>query len=218
MGHDLAAGEAAMTLSLAARAYLLGCDSDGGRVRRRGDAALFVRAAALTDLLLRGRLRVAGGRVSASGAGPTGDLLLDDVLAGLADEGPTRWKRLLRQGSADTLHSLEQQLVAAGVLHSRVTPLWRRTVVRLAERAPADAVRATVDNALTAPLSEVDARAAALTALAAATRIGFTRRSARRHADRLRALDEVAGSVVPEVRAVVRGLRRRRTALIASSS
>ncbi|MEV4599644.1 GPP34 family phosphoprotein [Amycolatopsis sp. NPDC049253] len=204
-----------MTPSLAAQAYLLAGDPDKGRIRRRGRAALLVRAAAVTDLLLRGRLTVAGGRVSATGRGPTGDLLLDDLLADLADEGPTRWRRLLRRDSADTLRSLELQLAAAGILRPHVTPVLRRKVLHLADRSPAVDARATVDRALRAPLSEVDTRAAVLTALAAAAEVGFTRRSSRRHAERLAELDGVAGSAAAELRGL---LRARRAAIMAGGS
>ncbi|MEU4672033.1 GPP34 family phosphoprotein [Amycolatopsis sp. NPDC023774] len=204
-----------MTPSLAAQAYLLACDPGKGRIRRRSHVALLVRASAVTDLLLRGRLTVSHGRVSATGRGPTGDLLLDDLLTGLADEGPTRLRRLLRRDSADTLHSLELQLAAAGILRSHVMPVLRRKVLRLADRSPADDARATVDRALRGPLSGVDTRAAALAALAAAAQVGFTRRSSRRHAERLAELDEVAGSAVPELRGL---LRARRAAIMAGGS
>ncbi|MET7992554.1 GPP34 family phosphoprotein [Amycolatopsis sp. NPDC005232] len=204
-----------MTPSLAAQAYLLACDPDQGRIRRRSHAALLVRASAVTDLLLRGRLTVTGGRVSATGHGPTGDLLLDDLLTDLADAGPTRWRRLLRRDSADTLHSLELQLAAAGLLLSHVTPVLRRKVFRLDDRLRAEEVRATLDRALRAPLSEVDTRAAALTALAAAAQVGFTRRSSRRDTARLAELDEAAGPAVPALRGL---LRTRRAAIMAGGS
>ncbi|MGW4485465.1 GPP34 family phosphoprotein [Amycolatopsis sp. NPDC004368] len=196
-----------MTLSLAARAYLLACDPDRGRVRRRSDAALLVRAAAVADLVLRGRLAVAGGRVSAAGHGPVGDLLLDDLLADLTEEGPMRWKRLVQRESADTVRSLELQLAAAGLVR-----VPRRKVVELVDRTPADEIRATVDAALSG--STVDDATAALTALAAAAEVGFTRCSARRHARRLEQLALAAG--VTELRAAVRHLRARRFALLAS--
>ncbi|WP_432845491.1 GPP34 family phosphoprotein [Amycolatopsis sp. CA-161197] len=204
-----------MTLSLAAQAYLLACDPDTGRIRRRSRAALLVRASATTDLLLRGQLRTTGGRVSAAGSGPTGDLLLDDLLTDLIAAGPTRWRRLLRHDSTDTLRSLELQLAAAGLLQPHVTPLLRRKVLRLDGRSPAEAVRATVDRALHAPLSEVDTRAAALTSLAAAAQVGFTRRSTRHHAARLAALDQTAGPAAPALRAL---LRTRRAAIMAGGS
>ncbi|WIX74856.1 GPP34 family phosphoprotein [Amycolatopsis carbonis] len=201
-----------MTRSLAAQAYLLACDPDTGRIGRRSRAALLVRASAVTDLLLRGHLTVTGGRISATGRGPTGDLLLDDLLTDLTDTGPTGWRRLLRRDSGDTLHSLELQLAAAGILRQHVTPVLRRKVLRLDDRSPADAARATVDRALRAPLSEVDTRAAALTSLAAAAQVGFTRRSSHRHAARLAELDAAAGSAVP----ALRGLLRSRRAVIMS--
>ncbi|MEW2503292.1 GPP34 family phosphoprotein [Amycolatopsis sp. NPDC047767] len=204
-----------MTLSLAAQAYLLACDPDTGRIRRRNRAALLVRASAATDLLLRGHLTTTGGRVSAAGSGPTGDLLLDDLLTDLTAAGPTRWRRLLRHDSTDTLRSLELQLAAAGLLQPHVTPLLRRKVLRLDDRSPADAVRATVDRALHAPLSKVDTRAAALTSLAAAAQVGFTRRSTRHHAARLTALDQTSGPAAPALRAL---LRTRRTAIMAGGS
>ncbi|MFI5612810.1 GPP34 family phosphoprotein [Amycolatopsis sp. NPDC051903] len=207
-----------MTLSLPARAYLLACDPGKGRVRDRRRAALLVRAAAITDLLQRGRAEESGGRVAATGRGPTGDLLLDDVLAGLADSGPAGWRALLRRDAGDTLRSLELQLTASGVLRQAVTPVLRLKVLQPAETRLAERQHTSVAHALRAPLSEVDAQDAALTALAAAAGIGLGRGEAARNSARLAELADAGGAAGPPLRRVVRQLRARRAAMASGGS
>ncbi|QRP48691.1 GPP34 family phosphoprotein [Amycolatopsis sp. FDAARGOS 1241] len=201
-----------MTLSLPARAYLLACDSGKGRVRDRRRTALLVRAAAITDLLLRGRAEESGGRVAVTGLGPTGDLLLDDVLADLAERGAAGWRALLRRDGGDTLRSLELQLAASGVLQQAVTSVLRRKVLQPAEARLAEQARASVAHALHAPLSEVDAADAALTALAAAAGVGISRAEAGRTSARLAEPAEAGGAAGPPLRRAVRQLRARRAA------
>ncbi|HWD04797.1 MAG TPA: GPP34 family phosphoprotein [Amycolatopsis sp.] len=202
-----------MIHSLSARAYLLACDADKGRVHDRRRVALLVRAAAFADLLLRGRVVDHSGRVTATGLGPTGDRLLDDLLTQVVGYGPVAWRPLLRRDSGDTLRALEHHLAGAGVLEARTTRLLHRTVLRLTDPAAARQARASADHALRAPLSEVDPEDGVLTALAAAAGTGVGRAEAHRHATRLAQLAAAGGAAVPELRRAVRRLRARRVAV-----
>lgn len=79
-------------LSLPAKAYLLACDTGRDRLPHRERVALLVRAAALTDLVLRGRITDDGGRPVVAGRGGTGDLVLDDLLAELTADPHRKWR------------------------------------------------------------------------------------------------------------------------------
>jgi hypothetical protein len=196
-----------MTLSLPARVYLLGCEGDKGRISDRRRVAMLVRAAVATDLLLRGRLADRGGKASVTGRGPTGDLLLDDALANLTEDGEYSWRSLVRRDGADTLQSLELQLVAAGLLRQHTTRFFGRQVLEVADPAVARRERARAEAALRDPLSEVDAEDAALAALAAAANVGVSHREAWANSERLVELGKRAGPAVPALRHLVRRQR-----------
>lgn len=172
---------------------------------------MLVRAAVVTDLLHRGRLADHGGKAGVTGRGPTGDLLLDDVLANLAEDGPRPWRSLVRRDGADTLRSLELQLVAANLLRERKTGLLGRSVLELADPAAARRERARVEAALRDPVSEVDSGDAALATLAAAAGIGFSPRDFRADSARLAELAGRAGPAVPALRRLVRRQRAVRS-------
>ncbi|MEV6825725.1 GPP34 family phosphoprotein [Amycolatopsis sp. NPDC051102] len=209
-------------LSLPARAYLLACDTRRDRLPDRDRVALLVRAAALTDLVLRGLVGDAAGRPEVRGAGGTGHLVLDDLLAELAADPHRKWRAWVRRGARGTLQSLEAQLDAAGVLTlrtSRVLGLFprRRPVVR--DAATAAALRDEVVSALRSD-SPVPAEVAALTSLAAAAELSavLPRGERRRRRERLARLADQAGATVPALRKVIRELQAARTAYLAASS
>lgn len=211
-------------LSLPAKAYLLACDVAKGRLRDRHRAGLLIRGAALTDLVVRGRVADADGLAVASGTGPTGDLVLDELLTELAGESPRKWKWWVRKDARGTLESVESQLDAAGVIElktGRVLGLFpsRRPLVR--DPALVDRLRAAVDQALRGPLpvSDVDTGDAALTALVAAVELRdvVSGRDRRRHKDRIEELTERGGSAVPALRKLFRELRAVRASAASSS-
>ncbi|KZB83641.1 GOLPH3/VPS74 family protein [Amycolatopsis regifaucium] len=211
-------------LSLPAKAYLLACDVIHDSLRDRRRASLLIRGAAMTDLVLRGRATDTDGRVTLSGAGPTGDLVLDELLAEIAGERPRKWKWWVRKDARGTLEALESQLDAAGVLElrtGRILGLFpsRRPTVR--DPAVVDRLRARVDQALRgpSPVSEVDAGDAALTALAAAVELRqvIPGRDRRRYKERIEGLAERGGDAVPALRKLFRELRAVRASAAASS-
>jgi hypothetical protein len=209
-------------LSLPARAYLLACDTARNRLPDRERVALLVRAAALTDLVLRGQVADDGGRPAVTGAGGTGHLVLDDLLAELTAEPHRKWRAWVRRGARGTLHSLEAQLDAAGVITlrtSRVLGLFPRRRPEVREPASAAALRDEVRAAVRGD-APVSADVAALTSLSAAVELGevLPRAERRRHRDRLARLEEQAGAAVPALRKVIRELRAARTAAISAAS
>lgn len=167
------------------RIYLLAHDDAARGPYDRSRTELLVRAAALVELALRGRLGEADGTVTVSGTGPTGDPVLDEVLAEAAGRG---WKHLVRHHRKRTLTDVEDRLAAAGVLTVEAprTPFGGRRVtvsqpeVRQAER---DRVLAALHDG--GPADQIPAADAALLALAAAG--GIRSVVPRRHQDALKA-------------------------------
>lgn len=210
--------------SLPAKAYLLACDVGKGKLRDRHRASLLISGAAMTDLALRGRVADADGRVAVSGAGPTGDLVLDELLAEVAGESPRKWKWWVRKDARGTLEAVESQLEAAGVIEMKIGRTLglfpsRRPIVR--DPAVVDRLRALVDQALRgpSPSSDVDASDAALTALVAAVELRdvIPGRDRRRYKDRIEELTDRGGDAVPALRKLFRELRAVRASAASSS-
>ncbi|BDM74472.1 hypothetical protein HEK616_79590 (plasmid) [Streptomyces nigrescens] len=158
-----------MNDDLACLMYLLAHDDAAEGPYDRSRTELLVRAAALIDLALRGRLGETGGTVTVSGTEPTGDPVLDGVLRdATAGHG---WKHLMRRHRKRTLTEVEDRLAAAGLLTVQTPPTrfgTRRLTV--ADRAVPAALHARVSAVLhgDGPVQEIPTADAALLALAAA--------------------------------------------------
>ncbi|MEU9115643.1 GPP34 family phosphoprotein [Streptomyces sp. NPDC048483] len=154
---------------LACLMYLLAHDDAAEGPYDRSRTELLVRAAALIDLALRGRLREDGGTVTVSGTDPTGDPVLDGMLRDAA--AGHGWKNLVRRHRKRTLTEVEDRLAEAGLLTVKA-PRTRFGTRRLTvpDRAVPAALRARVSAALhgDGPVQEIPAADAALLALAAA--------------------------------------------------
>lgn len=202
-------------LSLPAQAYLLACDVDRERLPDRERAALLVRGAALTDLVLRGLVTDVDGRPVVTGAGGTGHLVLDDLLDALAADPHRRWRSWIKRDARGTLRSVEAQLEAAGVISvrtSKVLGLFPRRRPTVLDRALAEQLKALVRNAF--EVTEVDSRTAALAALVATAELNtvISRQDRRRHRTRIKELGERAGVTVPALKKVLSELRAARSA------
>lgn len=149
--------------------YLLAHDEAAEAPYDRSRAALLVRAAALIDLAMRGRLEEHAGTVTVSGTEPTGNPVLDRVLRDAADGHS--WKHLVRRHRTHTLTDAEDRLIAAGLLTAKA-PRTRLGTRRLSvtDRAVPAALRARLSAVLhgDGPVRDIPAADAALLALAAA--------------------------------------------------
>ncbi|MBN6037858.1 GPP34 family phosphoprotein [Amycolatopsis sp. 195334CR] len=200
--------------SLPAKAYLLAWRD--GRVPDRQRVGYLVRAAALTDLLLRGRLADHDGQAGAVPGGSTGDPVLDEVLGQIVESGPRKWRHWVRKDHRRALESVEEQLSDAHLIKVERSRFFGRRRITLRNPAPATGLHHTVDKALRgdAPVSRIPREDAALVALVAAVDLKgvVPGRDRRRHKDRLRQLEERGGAAVPVLRKVFRELSQVRAA------
>ncbi|MCX4460032.1 GPP34 family phosphoprotein [Streptomyces sp. NBC_01728] len=195
---------------LACLMYLLAYDDVAEGLYDRSRTQLLVRAAALTDLALRGRLGEVGGTVTVSGTEPTGDLVLDGVLRDAAGAGHG-WKHLMRRHRKRTLTEVEDRLGAAGLLTLKAPRTrfgtWRLTVT---DRAVPAALRGRVSAALhgDGPVGEIPAADAALLALAVAggVRSVVSRQDQKTFRARIDACTGCLGALAPGLEKAVRAL------------
>jgi hypothetical protein len=201
--------------SLPARFFLLAYDE-----RRQRPVAYqmhyALRAAALTDLWLRGlvvdldnRPRVAPGASAASVADP----VLAQMLRELATGKAYRWENRIRRTDRAIRAAVRDQLVAAGVIRSES----RRRLLffhadRVTIRDPLLLKRLRAEVAATLrphPISDLDRRGAALTALLAAGEVRATlpRAVIREHQARLRDLQKTAGPAAPALHKAIQHAR-----------
>ena len=181
-----------MTLpeSLPARLYLLAYDTGKNRVTAQSQLGLVLRAAALADLYLAGRVTDENGKARVTGdRRPTGDPLLDEVLQQLAEHRPRSWQGWIAHGQP-AVRTVRTQLEAGLCIlveHRRIRPDRVDLRDRPAVQRYADEVRAE----LRRPASRTEPRTAAVLALAARGEISTViSRSERR--EHRRYLDELA--------------------------
>ncbi|QWF77114.1 GOLPH3/VPS74 family protein [Amycolatopsis sp. CA-230715] len=213
-----------MELSLPGKVYLLALNPKSGRLRDRQRSAYAVRAAALTDLVLSGRLADDGGAPVVRPRGSTGDDVLDEVLGQLVEGRPGSWKGAVRKGFRGTLRAVEAQLEASGVVEPRRSRVFGVIPVRgerLRDTGAQDRLRSVVDGALRGggDVAAVPPADAALTALAVLARVkgAATARERRRYSARLAELGENAGAPAPALRSVLRALDGMRAGVASSA-
>jgi len=202
--------------SLPQMLYLLAYNPSRQQTTARLELGLTLRAAALAELLMVGRLRDDGGRPRAQGHAAFADPLLDEVYQEIASSRPRRWQYWVNRGSREAARKVRDRLAADGVLRlerGRVLGILPRTKVIITdERVMRDlAERVRVALTETVPASRVDARDAALVALAARAEFGtiLPRKERRRYKRRIDQLAESTGPVAPALR---RAISTRRAA------
>jgi Golgi phosphoprotein 3 (GPP34) len=196
--------------SLPGRLYLLAYDERRQRPVTAARVGYALRAAALADLQLSGRISDDDGTVVADRAARCADPVLAAVLADVRDR-PRSWRKVVSRNDRATTRAVRDQLVAGGWIRveaRRILGLLPADRIVLRDPLLRRRLAAVVDQALrptTAP-STVDRRDAALVALAAAAeaRTVLDRRRRREHKDRITALTERSGDAAPALRAAVR--------------
>ncbi|GAA2816166.1 GOLPH3/VPS74 family protein [Crossiella cryophila] len=158
-------------MNLAEQLFLLACDPDKQRVPERHKLGYVVRAAALTELSLRGCLADAEGWVATGASKPTGDQLLDGVLTEISRDKPRKWTAWVRKQRPATVNAVQDALARSGAISVRprrilgLFPTYTVTVHNpVARQMSVQRVRAAVTG--TGALPPADAALAALAATA----------------------------------------------------
>jgi Golgi phosphoprotein 3 (GPP34) len=197
-------------LTMPERLLLISIDDRGRPRDPRSTLGHALAGAVLTELLLAGRLRHHDGRVAAATAGPTGEALLDEVVAEIRGEQRPRtlkwWVQRLasrHRGRKPVRDRVIDQLTERGVLATgerRLLGLVPVATHQVADPAIAERARAAVGEVLLGR-QEPDEGAAGLVALVQVSGLvdvcvpHAERRQARRRAKQVAAGDQVGAAV-----------------------
>jgi hypothetical protein len=200
--------------SLPARLYLLAYDVDKGRQTARAQIGLVLRAAALAELCLQGRLADDRDKVQVVSPQPVGDPVVDALLEQVATGSRKSWRLWIGRRERALIPAVRDQLEALGWLK-----IERRTIlpdrIELRDAYKIKEYTAQVRQALTAPTPSGDAGVGALLALAAVGDV----KSLVSHKDRRtykRRLEELGDPVAPVVHGLKRALQTKRAAAASS--
>jgi Golgi phosphoprotein 3 (GPP34) len=203
----VALGNSKAPESLAARLFLVAYDPERGRLTNRSKLGKLLRAAALTDLQLRGNLADDNGRVRRTKAPEPSDPVLVTVLTDIGSVGPRKWRTWVDRHQRAMVRDVRTDLERARLIRvephrflgvfpaDRIylrQPLVRRQILQSAR----DTLRPS------RLVSRVDLRDSAIVVLASTAdlRTVVTREQRSRHKDRLAQLAIRVGPVVPALK------------------
>jgi predicted nucleic acid-binding protein len=200
-----------MTQTLYSRIYLTAYDTSAHGLYDRTRTGFLIRAAVLAELAIRGNLVGSGGDVSVATPGPTGDPVLDLTLDHVARDR-RGWKSWIKHDRKETLHAVEDRLVAEGVLAVEEKKSFGRSrrEVTVRDASAVTSLQATAAGLLHGiePAARIAPADAALVALAAAggIRSVVSRSDAHARRDRIEELTARLDAVAPGLGKAVGGL------------
>lgn len=156
--------------SLPAQVFLLAVHPENQRLTSTSNLGKVLRAAALEDLTLRGRLVDSGGKAHVARTDRVGDAVLDVVLEQLAASKPRRWHHWVRKDAGRAKGAVRDQLAAGGWIRvepRRVLGLFPADRIVVRDRMAIRTLRTQVVRAVTGnvPVSQLSPRDTALAAL-----------------------------------------------------
>ncbi|MEU6424805.1 GPP34 family phosphoprotein [Microbispora sp. NPDC046973] len=198
--------------SLTAQLYLLAYDPRKERVVTNYRLPYLLRAAALTDLLLAGRIADDGGKVRVVSEARLADPVLDGLLRQIAGSGPRPWRHWIGKDGRATVRAVRDELETGRWVRVELRQpflIFNRSHVRVRDTRVVKRLTTQVAAALTGPVSRVGDREAALVGLAAAGELGTVLPRARRraHKQRIALLSERGGPAAPALRKVIQQVR-----------
>ncbi|MEU7690464.1 GPP34 family phosphoprotein [Microbispora hainanensis] len=194
--------------SLTAQLYLLAYDPRKERVVTNFRFPYLLRAAALTDLLLTGRIADDGGKVRVVSEERLADPVLDGLLHQIAQSGPRPWRHWIGKDTRATARAVRDELETKRWIRVELRQpflVFNRSHVRVRDTRVVKRLATRVSAALTGPVSRVGDHEAALVGLAAAAELGTILPRARRRAykQRIALLSERGGPATPALRKVI---------------
>ncbi|MGW5261898.1 GOLPH3/VPS74 family protein [Microbispora sp. NPDC004025] len=194
--------------SLTAQLYLLAYDPRKERVVTNSRFPYLLRAAALTDLLLAGRIADDDGKVRVVSEARLADPVLDGLLRQLAQSGPRPWSHWIGKDSRATVRAVRDELEVGRWVRVELRQpflIFNRSCVRVRDTRVVKRLTARVAGALTGPASRVGDREAALAGLAAVGELGTVLPPVKRraHQQRIGQLTERVGPAAPALRKVI---------------
>ncbi|MCK2243591.1 MULTISPECIES: GPP34 family phosphoprotein [unclassified Crossiella] len=202
-------------MNLAEQLFLLACDPEKQRVPERDKLGYVLRAAALSELVLRGCLTDVDDRPTAGSAKPTRDQLLDEVLAEISRDKPRKWRYWVRKNHTSIVREVQAALARAGAIsvrQRRILGLFPSHVVTVhdpvARAMAVQRVRAAVTG--TGALPPADAALAALAATGELKGL-LTARERKASKQRIQELLDGCGPAGPALRKAIQDLKAAAT-------
>lgn len=211
-----------MRLPLTQELLLIALDDKSGKRRKTETIDYGLAGAALVDLALRGRLTVQDSRIIVVSHAPTGDQVLDGVLARIAGDKPRKTKPWVGKLYRGMNRRVAAQLVAAEIVREEqqhilgFIPVTRHPA---ADDRPESEIRTRLNAAVLGRV-EPDERTAGLVALIGATELVGVAFPGQRPRDLKARIKEIsAGSWGSEaVRRAISDIRSATTAAIAAGA
>jgi hypothetical protein len=198
--------------SLPAQLYLLSYDTHKQRVVTNYRLPYLLRAAVLTDLLISGHIADQGGKVHVvKDHHRLADPVLEGVLRQIAQSRPRAWSHWIGKDTRGTAQAVRNELETGRWVRVELRQpflIFNRSYVRVSDTRVVKRLTAHITNALTAPMSRVSEREAALVAMAAAGELNTVLPRVRRraHQQRITQLTERAGPAGQALRKVIQNL------------
>lgn len=191
--------------SLPQRIFLLAYDPDKGRIGMGTNLGPMLRAAALADLYLHGRLTDERGRAIIAVRHPCHDPVLESLLEEIAGTKPRSWQSWIGRRQRATTNAVRQQLGDGGwvrLQHHRVLGLFPTTRVTVRDPRVRKELLRRVNSALKKPSDRIDPADAILVAIVAAGDLTLVldRRTRRANKRRIADLTDLSGPIGPALR------------------
>ncbi len=193
---------------LADRAFLIAYDVEKQKLTGGNSHGQLIRAAALVELTLAGRLVDDNGKPRITGQ-RTEDAVLSAVLKQIENSKPRSWQHWVEKDAKITYQAVRERLTANRVItvtESTVLGIFPKKVVhvrdtRIVRELIAELRRVVLSGA---PSKDLDPLALALVPLVSAVELNtvFSGRERREHRDRIRALALTAGPAAKALRKV----------------
>jgi hypothetical protein len=209
-GKEVAVGKGVMPDSLPAKLFVLSCEPTSGRLKGRSQLGRLLRAAALVDLQLTGRLVDDEGRAKVTTKSAPVDPVLAAVLEDIKASSPKKWRHWVDRRRGPIVREVRDELEKGRLIKVErrrrflVFPVERITVRQPLMRR--QLLQAATDTLRPARLvTRIDLRDAALVVLAATAdlRIVVSKDQRQHHKDRLAQLAVRIGPVVPALKKAI---------------